>query len=190
MGTTVGWRGKSKAEVFADLFGKPWGGTPEAPAHWVDHPHFVASGVWARLNIREDDGRVRAVILHAGITRRGVEWAEKSSCETSGPCEVDCPLALLELVPAPTAADESENGAKWAAAWRESVRAHHAGRVAGRVKRAALKVGDVLTFPETWTPPRLTVAAILPRRILGRSDDGRPFRITPRAIAAASILTV
>lgn len=64
-------------------------------------------------------------------------WGYKDMAESMGPCEVDCPLAVLE------AADPAESlytgdSLEWAAGWRARVRAFHAARAAA----STLNTGD------------------------------------------------
>jgi len=60
-------------------------------------------------------------LMHSG---RQDGWGYKDLEESMGPCEVDCPLRFLDLVPPPDPALH-----KYAAGWREKVRAFHAGKL-------------------------------------------------------------
>lgn len=80
-------------------------------------------------HVRRENG-VPVVILEEMISRGGGWWYYKSLGEDWGPVDVECPLALLDIVPEPDA--------EYAREWRARVRAHHA----AKVSLAGLKAGD------------------------------------------------
>jgi hypothetical protein len=183
MGTTVGYYGMSKMDVFREHFGKPWQGKERR--YHVDLPHSTRSGVWARLTITPLDGSPGyAVILFHKLDRAGPRWAEKSMDETAGPCEVDCPLALLDLVPLAPEAGE------WAREWRDRVRAYHAAKRQAVALARSWQIGDRIEIPNA-VPPVLTIAERRPGGgAVGVDPDGRRFRISrtllQRAVPASA----
>jgi hypothetical protein len=89
-------------------------------------------------------------------------WGYKDLEESTGPCEVNCPLSFLDLVP--QAANEG---------WRERVRAYHA-RVGQKVA-----VGQTLRLVNA-SIPRVTVTSVRP--LLG-TYMGRTYRVARRFLA-------
>lgn len=100
---------------------------------------------------------------------RDCEWLYKPMDETCGPNEVDCPLALLNLVPEP------DND--YARDWRKSVRKYHA-------QKQAVNVNAIVGARFELHGGRLgTIVEKRGRTIIGRLDEGGRYRI-PRGMIA------
>jgi hypothetical protein len=103
-----------------------------------EHTDCRLVGFRNHYSVYREDGKPVEIQL-AVISRyresqeRDAEWVYKPMSETMGPCEVDCPLDLLDMVPCP----DSE----YAREWRANVRAYHARRASTR----NLKAGDYFT---------------------------------------------
>lgn len=83
------------------------------------------------LAIEKDGERFIALYL---ISKAGGDYAYKGMTEMCGPCETDCPLALLELVPESSLPKESGYSAKW----REGVRKQ------ASVRKREIEVGSTV----------------------------------------------
>ena len=80
----------------------------------------------------------RYIALDLLSSQRGYGWGYKDLDETCGPCEVNCPLKFLEMVPVP----DSE----YAAPWREKVKAYHAEQAEKKKKRGKIVAGSRLVL--------------------------------------------
>lgn len=118
-------------------------------------------------------------LLAGGGKRMG--WGCKAISEDMGPCDVDCPLYLLDLVPEPKNSEYSAN-------FRARVRAYHAAKAAGRQKKATLKVGDTLVLPEGCSPKQLTITEV-GKKVYGVNSIGIKFTIAPRFITRGTIVS-
>lgn len=88
-------------------------------------------------------GRVKTFAIVALVNynprdKEGLTLGWKEMDESMGPCEAECPLAILDLLDPP---DEDSH----AKDWRERVRAYHAKR------KARPKPGDIVVFKEALT---------------------------------------
>ena len=90
----------------------------------------------------------------------GGTWGYKDIEESMGPCEVNCPLAYLEMAPDP----DGEYGQDW----RERVRQHHA-RVGVK-----LHAGDRVRLRSS-SVKEVVITSVRPLR--GGDDNGRTWRI-------------
>lgn len=81
----------------------------------LDHTD-TGERVWAVWR-SADNSRFIACFL---IDQQDGKWGYKPIDETMGPCFYDCPLKYLDATPGRTEG--------YAAAWREKVRAYHAGK--------------------------------------------------------------
>ncbi len=77
---------------------------------------------WACENPTTGERFVMLILIRGSARSEEASWGYKDVDESMGPCEVDCPLDLFELVPEPAGAHQ---GAKWAREWRLRVRAYH-----------------------------------------------------------------
>lgn len=97
-------------------------GTARTIAHAVHGNHLWSVIEFDYPTAPQFNTRFIALFLMASGRQDG--WGYKDLEETMGPCEVDCPLRFLDLVPAP------DLGAHpYAAGWRDNVRAFHAGKL-------------------------------------------------------------
>lgn len=115
MGWTVGWG--SKRELVDHLIANAKGSNCELVKHSI-----VGNNLWMLLKLK--DGGQKFVLLNKLQAYRrdigGYEWGYKDIDESCGPCEVNCPLGLIE--------EADEPRGYYAADWREQVRAYHAAR--------------------------------------------------------------
>ena len=92
------------------------------------------------------------------------EWGYKDKDEDCGPCEVNCPLAYLDLAP------ETTHLGEYSRSWRAKVRAYWAGKRKGREFAKTLKPGDIFYYgPYHITFERLDG----PNNVIGTSIRGR-----------------
>lgn len=102
---------------------------------------------WVSLAIGErDDGR----------------WAVKIVDESCGPCDVSCPMALIDGLPDPVG---------YAAEWRERVRAYHA------TKAPPIKAGDTVFIRSSDSRYHNKQAKIVSLRPLDVRFDGWRLKI-------------
>jgi hypothetical protein len=94
--------------------------------------------------------------------------------ESMGPCEINCPIAYLDMVPDP---------GRHATAWRARVRTK---ALQDQALRSA-RVGDVIVLHEGCKPSRLTVTSVKPLR--GTGPYGIVYRIPRRHIASVENAT-
>lgn len=124
--------------------GAPEGGRGEAGHRMEIRPEDSAWGSsgWYRTlwGVLRQDGEPVEIILWLVDRRKGGggSWGYKPVEETMGPAEVDCPVRLLDVCPAPSAAEFGAVGGEWSAEWRLRVRAAHAAKLAAARAGAAL----------------------------------------------------
>ena len=95
---------------------------------------------------------------------KGYGCAYKDVSESMGPCEVDCPLDLLEMTEPGLAGVEHDEG-RWSREWRTKVRAYHAERKAKAAALRRLTVGARIFLVPGCTPQGpLTVQSVSPLR--------------------------
>ena len=102
----------------------------------------------------EDADKKRFVALYLINGSRHSDFGYKNLTEDMGPCEVDCPLRLIN------AATEPLND--WAREWREKVRAHHVKRTATLDVVKSLKVGDKVMLKNKKPAGPFTVTSLKP----------------------------
>lgn len=122
---------------------------------------------WMLLRCKSADGTFADMLVLFLIqpSRDGYGCAYKDVSEEMGPCEVDCPLSLLDR------ATEPVN--EYATNWREKVRAYHASRKAG----VKLNPGDKIRL--TFNQCVYTVNHKVKRSYVIVRDDGYHFRLPP-----------
>lgn len=108
-------------------------------------------------------------------------WGYKDMSETMGPCEVDCPLSVLDAADPIDVVysdwpDTPEGGRAWARGWREKVRAYHAEKAASRATAKALKPGDRVWLKRTKDNP-FTIASVDGRKLRGYGASGVLYRL-------------
>lgn len=121
---------------------------------------------WMLLRCKKDDGTHEDIIVLYLIrpSYKGSGCAYKDIEESMGPCEVDCPLSLLDKA--------SDTTSKDAVDWRERVRAAHAARKAGA---NAFKAGQkVKLYRRVYTLIKKV------KRSWMASCDYSTYRITPK----------
>lgn len=130
---------------------------------------------WVLLRVKYPEGHkcapyIDMIVLYLiNGSRSGGEYgyAWKDISEDMGPCEVDCPLSLLDK------ASPAELVGSYAADWRGRVRAYHAQRKAG----VDLHPGD--KFRLTFNNRTYTVLDKIKRSYTIRRDDGARFKLPP-----------
>lgn len=136
----MGWtfqQGKGTREEVAQEIGigRTWGGDMSATdLHMtLRNAYFIyrKNGQPVEIGVYMIDRRPR------DARWGGPAWGYKPLTETSGPIVVDCPLVLLDMVPAPTVANGQtyESGETWAREWRERVCEYHARKAEKRAQR-------------------------------------------------------
>lgn len=79
-------------------------------------------------------------------------WGYKDLCESMGPCQINCPLSYLDLVPVANAE------------WREKVKRYH----------VKLHIGQQVKLHDTCKPNQIIVHCVRPLK--GKSNDGIVYR--------------
>lgn len=97
-------------------------GTYRTIAHAIHGSHLWSVIEYDYPTAPKLNTRFIALFLMQSGGRDG--WGYKDLEESMGPCEVDCPLRFLDMVPPPDPAIHP-----YAAGWRENVRAFHAGKL-------------------------------------------------------------
>lgn len=127
---------------------------------------------WSVYRINGEPTAIRLDIIsrYRASKDRDEEWFYKPIDETMGPCETDCPISLLDMVPCPDS--------QYAREWREAVRAEHANKQA---INKGLKVGAHIKL----TNPKYADGVIVRKR--GRtvfaSFNGVTYRVPRTQIA-------
>ncbi len=100
---------------------------------------YYAACRWTRKKTGEVKTFAMVVLVkYNPRDREGLTLGWKEMSEDMGPCEAQCPLAILDLLD-PLSDDEKD---AYARKWRESVRAFHAKR------KSRPKPGDVVVFSD------------------------------------------
>lgn len=123
MGWSFGW--DSRADMLAYCTGPGF----LAPGYAMLESRVVGGHHWYLYSTPEGAKTIGLNLIKGG-GRDG--WGYKGLDETMGPCEVNCPLALLAK------ADEPRND--YSRAWREKVRAYHAARKAKPEPETGMRV--------------------------------------------------
>lgn len=141
MGWTFSSSWPSKKAVHVELF------TQLGGADRVIDQAATSGGAHYWALVRGTDGQT-AVFLGLVGAQRGYGYGYKDMDETCGPCEVDCPLRLIDAADAPLN--------EWAREWREKVRAYHVTaskkRAQTATNRKSLRVGSKIVLHERFTP--------------------------------------
>lgn len=162
----MGWlmtQGASRRDVIADRIRIQDGDTHR---HETLRHCLKGNVLWSVIEVTEKATGKRQRFIGCDLLRSDREfgWGYKDMCESVHPYYYTCPLSYLDEVPV---ANEE---------WREKVREYH--------RRTALpKVGEVLEFPEGFSPRSLTIVSTKPLR--GRSGFGGLYRIRRKDLAAA-----
>lgn len=111
------------AQIDRELMRPFWTGGSEGVGVYIEHTDCKLVSFNHHYCVLRENGKPVAIEL-ALISRyrecntpgreRDSEWIYKPIDETMGPCETDCPLSLLDLVPCPDS--------DYARGWRERVR--------------------------------------------------------------------
>lgn len=138
-----------------------WGGErAKILAHSLRGQHL-----WRVVEKPDGERFIALDLLKSG--GRGEGWGSKGLCESMGPCEVDCPLSMLDMVP--VAAGD------YAAGWRKRVRAYHAAKNARTRVAKTLAPGAKVTI---YGKPYTIVRKREPRGWIVEGADGRHYRAT------------
>lgn len=108
-----------------------------------------------------------------GCDRRASDfkWGYKDMDETAGPCEVDCPLKYLAMVPDPGG---------FATEWRAKVQAHHQQKRGKTALLKGIQLGAVLKLVSGCKPSQVIVCSLKP--LVGTDADGMRYRVQPRHV--------
>lgn len=135
----------------------------------IEH-RVVGNNVW-QLVLHKPTGR-KFIALDLIAKERNGGWGNKGLSEDMGPCEVNCPLSLLNK------ASPVTEGC--AVAWREKVRAYHAKR-SNKAKPTPGAVVDYCGHQYRLDRP------YAPRKgwAVTRVSDGMAFRMNARQVSQA-----
>lgn len=141
----------------------------------------------AVVNPKLDSGKAHIfVALINSYMESGARWfGYKDMDEFCGPCEVDCPLSVLDaadpLGDDPTVwgyKTAAEGGFKYATDWRAAVRKYWADKAAARTAAKGLKYGDYVWLTKgrrTMNPFRIVEVGSKIRGVA--ADDKQVYRI-------------
>lgn len=160
------------------------------PRRWAEHfellgHRVVGNNLWRAFEMtREDGAKYRLIVLDILLPGgKDSGWGSKGIIENQGPHELDCPLALLDMMGEPNEDSVRE--------WREKVRAFHAARKVQEGNKAA-----IVPFKTELTLYGARYRVMEPRRSLsGRAagfrmihiESGKAYRITPKQLNEATI---
>lgn len=132
------------------------------------------NNLWRVIEKPDGERFIALDLLRSGGKDSG--WGYKGLCETMGPCEVNCPLYMLDLVPEP-------KDSEFAAGWRDRVRAHHANK---RTKRTWKEGQRINLFGRQYVlrQPRTTLKG-RKNGWIADGADGLRYRISPQNMAKA-----
>jgi len=163
---------------------------------------FVGSTWYAAVRISVPD-QTPYTVAYVYLTQMGRDgdFGYKPMDESVGPCEVDCPVGIMNLL---TPIDQLP-GVGYAADWRARVAAAHERKAGARRQRARIVSGTRIRFAtplrftdgasydrfiaETMSWRGRTIIAFRPVDADGRSIGDR-YRIQGRVLATAEIETV
>lgn len=143
---------------------------------------LVGNHLWIAVERKNDDGTTERFIaldlLKGG--GKGSGWGHKGISESMGPCEVDCPLYMLDLVPPP-------KDSEYAAGWRERVREYHARK---RDKREWKAGQDINLFGRRYTllEPRTTWKGRKAGWYARGHETGQRYRVSAANMARAEVV--
>ena len=166
MGWLIGYTQDKKTFV-QEMLGK------SSPTCVFEEHAVRGNNLWVRASnpiVREDSSFILLFLLRKD---RGYGWGYKEIDETMGPCELDCPIGMLDRCAAPMG--------EVAAAWRARVRAYHA----ARPKRVKWAPGMQLTIPHAPGYGTMTLKESLGRR--GWMTTGY-LRIPARVMSSAVVV--
>lgn len=105
---------------------------------------MVGSTYYAAAETTNHETGVAEVWAAVFLTRNRKDgFGHKDMCETVGPIECACPMAIFKML-SPLKSDDKT----YANIWRERVLAHHASQRAKAKLKRSIQTGDVLTFAE------------------------------------------
>lgn len=170
------------------LYSESWG----SPSAMRDHLRYelkisgyeivkdalVAYGHRYYAAVRKDGVTTIFVALINGSKSGGYGYKDLS--ETMGPCDVDCPLSVLDAADPIDVAyadwpDRPDTGRAWARDWRAKVRAHWAAKAASRTAAKGLKPGDKVWVKFGAHSP-YEVASV-GTKVLGYGTNGMLYRL-------------
>ena len=127
------------AEIDAELMRPFWSGGGVGVGVHIEHTDCRLVKFNRHYNIIRENG-VPVGIAVALIQRdpHRPEWFYKPISDEMGPCEVDCPLDLIDI------ADAGKPVDGYALEWRQRVRDYHAANKAASTR--GLRVGDIITL--------------------------------------------
>src|SRR2546430_4224535 len=162
----MGWlySQQSKADLISDCIRTHENGNGK----WVCLKHAcVGNHLWTAWEHTREEVSVRYIVLFLLEKADGM-WGYKDVEESMGPCEHDCPLSLLALVPEPKRPEGYHD-------WRQAVRNYHERR------NQKLAVGQAvrLTNGEVFT-----ITSLKP--LLARDKHYRQWRIPRKMLTLPS----
>lgn len=175
MGWSVEWRERPRAEFIKSRL-RGWDNEC-AKAVLLAHSD-KGNHLWKVYEITVKQGEragqtERFIAMDQIIKERGQGWGYKDQEEGDGLSFYDCPLKFLDMVPEPT-------NSRWAAEWRQKVRAHHAKCARKRKAVRNLRIGQVVSLLPGHTPKELTIISLKPLR---GSAHGLVYKLRPGVIA-------
>lgn len=157
---------RSRKDFIASLTGPKHFGEDYTPLA----SRVVGNNVWQLVH-QKSVGRT-FICLDLIAKERGGGWGYKGLSEDMGPCEVNCPLSLLDKA--------SESTTEYGTAWRERVRSYHAAKKARPVWAPGMQIeyGEHRYKLEqvSWRGARFGWSAV-------QLETGGRYRITARQLS-------
>ena len=136
---------------------------------------IVGNNIWSLIRRPDGSTMIALDLIRAFRENGSTEWGYKSMDENAGPCEVNCPLALLN------AADEPVG--EYAVSWRQQVRDFHAKRKA----RPGYSPGQLWRYGDAVY--RLTTPSLSRRGwIVVAVDTGSQFLMSYRQLRGSELV--
>lgn len=176
MGTYGQFGTGSHAEI--DEISRPfWSGGADGVGVYITHTDCKLVKFNRHYSIIRYDGVPVGISLDL-ISRDPAndQWYYKPLDDSMGPCELDCPLSLIDI------ADSGRPAQGYAIEWRQKVRDYWAGQRATNTR--GLKVGDIITLKDGLTIKGEGRVFEIRRNTPQVYIDGTRYRINRKHIAA------
>ncbi len=139
MGWTYSHRGRHMSDL--EWFRQQFGTHPDGGERVLAAATVGLRTVYMAFRT-QDNKVVGGVILIHWVPNNYYNFGYKDMCETSGPCESECPKRILDMLsPLEEIVEPGTDNYNWASEWRQRCQENLAKR-----EKAHIKIGDILTF--------------------------------------------
>ena len=170
----MGWSfAMTRSHKKADVIARVRSGRFFAEGYRLIEDRIVGNHLWGVME-QPDGIKTIALVLMAG-GGKDMGWGYKSITESWGPCELDCPLSLLDKVDPPTN--------DHARAWRDKVIEHH--RLMGKKKKVIAPGQTVTLNNQQYT----LIEPYAPRKgwLVKHTETGQRYRMKAKDLARAAM---